>query len=252
MEVADTGSGPAVMLLHGAPSAVADFAPLVRALSPDHRVLVPELPGYGRSPRLEGAYSFARLYEQIERMLLDRGIGELAIVGFSLGAHHALALASSTRVQVTRVVSLAGFACLAPADRDAVERFVAMLSAPDADLLSPQMQEIARQRFLAPRYAADPEIAARLVPWLAAVSPAVLAAELAAEARADLRPQLARLSIPVVARAGELDVATPPSYSEEIATTCPHGRLEIVPDHGHALLLEQPDATVAAICAALA
>jgi pimeloyl-ACP methyl ester carboxylesterase len=247
----DEGVGSAVMLLHGGPSSVADFDPVVAALRDDHRVLVPWLPGYGPSPRLDGDYSFARVYELIEQALHLRGVGEVAIVGVSQGAHHALALASSTRVRVTRLVCLAGYAALTPADREAMIGFAAMVSAPGASLLAPEVREMARQRFLAPAFGSEPHAIAGIERWLAATTAAVLADELRAVVQADLRDSLPELAIPVVARVGTLDVACPPAYSEEIVRLCPHGRLELVDGHGHALLLEQPDATTAAIRAAL-
>ena len=56
----------------------------------------------------------------------------------------------------------------------------------------------------------------------------------------------------MLAYVGELDAAAPPSYSREIADLAPLGRLEVVPGHGHALLLEQPAATIAAMRKAVA
>jgi len=252
LEIADSGRGPAVMIVHGAPSSTADFEPLVTALAGTHRVLVPRLPGYGASPRLDAPYSFARLHDQLEAAIAERGIRALAIVGFSSGGHHALALACRRRVEVARVVSLAGFAALTPADRDGMRGLAAMLSAPGADLQSADLRAIARQRFLAPRFAGDAAAVARVEAWLGATSAPVLADELLAETEVVLRPQLGDLAIPVVARVGELDAAVPLTYSEEIVASCPNARLELVRGHGHALLVEQPAETVAAIRAALA
>jgi pimeloyl-ACP methyl ester carboxylesterase len=252
LNVVDRGGGPAVMLLHGAPSAISDYAGLVEALAVDHRVVVPELPGYGKSPMLDGEYTFARVYTLLEDMLLGLGIREVSVVGFSLGAHHALAVAGAwRRVRVSTVVSLAGFAMLEAADRDAILGFVGMLSAPGAQLQTPEMREMMRGRFLAPAHQNDAN-AAQIATWLDATTASVLATELAAEARADLREQLQELTMPVLAYVGALDVAVPPAYSREIADLAPLGRLEVVPGHGHALLVERPAATIAAIRRAVA
>lgn len=239
------------MLVHGAPSAIHDYAPLVTALEADHRVIVPELPGYGKSPMLDGEYSFARVYDALETMLLEKGIRELSVVGFSLGGHHALAFAASTRVRVTSVVSLAGFAALNADDRAGIMGFVEMMSAPGASLQTPELRALLVQRFLAPPYQTEAN-AKQIDTWVAATTPRALAVELATEARADIRALIAKLEVPVLARVGELDLAVPRHYSEEIATLCPHGRLEVAHGHGHALLLEQPDETIAAIRAAIA
>jgi 3-oxoadipate enol-lactonase len=252
LALVDEGTGPAVMLLHGSPSSAADFAPVVAALRAHHRVLVPELPGYGASAALDGAYSFDRVFTAVEDALLARGVREVAFVGFSQGGHHVLALATRARVRPTSVVCLAGYAALSPADRDGMRGFAAMMEAPGARIASDEMRAIARARFVAPAFADDPAVHAKLETWLAATTPAVLANELRAIAESDLRPRLAELDVPVLARVGSLDVAVPPPYSEEIARLCPRGRLEIVDGMGHAQVIEQPAATAAAIRAAIA
>jgi 3-oxoadipate enol-lactonase len=249
----DMGRGPAVVLLHGSPSSVADFRPVVAALVDDHRVLVPELPGYGASPRLDPPYAFERVYAAIEAALVARGIESIAVVGFSQGGHHALALAVRRgRIAVARVVCLAGYAALSADDRAAMLGFAAMMEQPGASLTAPELVAMLAPRFLAPAAAADPAARAQLERWLAATTPAVVADELRAIVRSDLRAALPGLDVPVLARVGALDAAVPPHYSEEIARLCPRGRLEVIPGVGHAQMIEQPAATAAAIRAALA
>ena len=121
LHVTDTGSGPLVLLVHGCPSTTGYFAALVAALSPSCRVLVPELPGYGSSPPLPGEYTFARVQSMLEDEVLARGVEEVAVLGFSIGAYRALALAlDSTRVRVTRLMLLSG---IAGADDEVRERY---------------------------------------------------------------------------------------------------------------------------------
>jgi haloalkane dehalogenase len=47
----DEGSGPVVLLLHGAPLTSLGFVRVIRALRADHRVIAPDLPGFGGSDR---------------------------------------------------------------------------------------------------------------------------------------------------------------------------------------------------------
>lgn len=54
----DTGAGPPVLLLHGAPMTALGFARVIRALAPHHRVLAPDFPGFGGStaaPTFDGS-----------------------------------------------------------------------------------------------------------------------------------------------------------------------------------------------------
>src|SRR5438876_772331 len=74
LHIDEHGAGPEVVLLHGAPSSPDDFAPLVEALEASHRVLVPHLPGYGRTPSDPGAYSLDSVVALLERGLESRGV----------------------------------------------------------------------------------------------------------------------------------------------------------------------------------
>ena len=247
----DTGSGPAVMVLHGAPSAISDFGPLAAALRSNHRVLIPELPGYGRSAALTGEHSFARLYALVEEELLARGVTELAIVGFSLGALHALALAGSRRLRATRVVLLGGFAALDEAGRSARHQLAALVRQPGFALSAPELQALIRDSSFCPSCRTAPAAAACVSAALAVASPDVLAADWTAAADADVRSSLPRLEIPVTAIVGEHDETTPVAFSEEIVRACRRGQLEIIPGHGHAVFVEDPERTVAAVLDAL-
>ncbi|WP_048820521.1 alpha/beta fold hydrolase, partial [Streptomyces ipomoeae] len=52
--VAETGDGPPVLLLHGGgpgASGVSNYSRNIAALAKEYRVIVPDLPGYGRSTK---------------------------------------------------------------------------------------------------------------------------------------------------------------------------------------------------------
>ncbi len=223
--------------------------PLAEALAPLHRVLVPHLPGYGKSPPLECPYSIARVGSLLEEALASRGVSECSIVGFSGGAYRALALAlGATALRVTSLVTLAG---LAGYDEDvrAAFRMTARMLRNGADL-----RPMWLSRMTAPGFARKfPHHVAEVMAWLDAASHEVLAAEMDAFADAeDLRPKLASLQIPITARVGALDAATPPSFSAAIVQSVRNGHLQVVPGCGHALLYEDLPATVQAVQAAIA
>jgi 3-oxoadipate enol-lactonase len=250
LEIHERSSGGehAVLLLHGCPSTTRCFEPLVSALSARWRVLVPELPGYGKTPALPGPYSLHRVQALLEDHLLGLGVHELSVVGFSAGAYRALALAFSSRVRVRHVASIAGFAGLDDPLRAAYRRLAPAVGDGTHDLRPGWLARIAGPDF-AKRHPDDVE---DVMAWLGCASRSVLAAELAAFAECDdLRPRLSELEIPVLARVGELDATALPDWSRDIAARAKHGKVEVVPGCGHALLYEDRDATVAAIVALL-
>jgi pimeloyl-ACP methyl ester carboxylesterase len=59
--------------------------------------------------------------------------------------------------------------------------------------------------------------------------------------RADHRPMLARLDLPVLVLCGQVDQITPLALSREAAALIPGARLHIVEDAGHWAPLEQPE-----------
>ncbi len=251
MYIREVGEGPAVLLLHGAPSPAEDFAPLARALSSRARVLTPDLPGYGGTPALDGVYAWDRVVGMLVDELARRGLEEVTPVGFSGGSALAIALATSGKVGVKAVVTLGGFVALDEAGRAGMHQFARLLRG-GADVSAPEWGAIMVARMLSPAFAgAHPERAAEVARWLMLTSPAVLADELEEAAKFDGRPGLARLEAPVVAVVGELDASLPVAYSEEIARVAKRGRLEVVAGSGHSLLLERPEETIALISGAV-
>lgn len=106
--VAETGDGPPVLLLHGGgPGAcgVSNYSRNIGELAKEYRVLVPDLPGYGRSSKgVDGADPFGHLAVGI-RGLMDRlGLDRAHLVGNSYGGACALRLALDTPDRVDRMV----------------------------------------------------------------------------------------------------------------------------------------------------
>jgi pimeloyl-ACP methyl ester carboxylesterase len=96
--------------------------------------------------------------------------------------------------------------------------------------------------------AAHPEARAEVMSWLSETTLDVLADELAAIVDGPhLVPQLAGLAVPLLARVGELDAATPVAFSEALVAAAPRATLEVVAGVGHALLLEDAAGTCASI-----
>ena len=64
-------------------------------------------------------------------------------------------------------------------------------------------------------------------------------------ARSDLRPTLPLITCPVLVVGGQDDQLTPPECSREIAAAIPQAQLQLLPDCGHMLTWEQPQAVTA-------
>ena len=81
------GSGPPVLLLHGGHGSWSHWLRTIPDLARDHRLLVPDMPGYGESdrpPAFDGAEAIAALVAQGAHEVLGAG-GPVALAGFSFG-----------------------------------------------------------------------------------------------------------------------------------------------------------------------
>jgi pimeloyl-ACP methyl ester carboxylesterase len=105
----DAGEGPAVLLLHGFPDSSHLWRHQVPALvAAGHRVLAPDLRGFGESDRPEGVeeYAIARSVADVVAVLDGLGIERAHVVGHDFGAALAWAVAALAPERVDRLVVL--------------------------------------------------------------------------------------------------------------------------------------------------
>jgi pimeloyl-ACP methyl ester carboxylesterase len=82
----DHGRGPSVLMLHGWTCDGADWSWLAGDLAVDHRVVVPDLRGHGRSTRTVDGYGARTLVDDMVRLLGHLAIEHAVVVGHSMGA----------------------------------------------------------------------------------------------------------------------------------------------------------------------
>src|ERR1700722_7938863 len=193
------GRGDPVLFIHGCPTSPDVLAPIAKVVGETHRVIQIALPGYGASPPLATPWTMDDLHAAIEAAVApEQGARPLAIVGFSGGGYHALALAARAVLKVQRVVCLAGLMALDPADREGFKAFAGALRK------GVDLHGIAPDRFLSPAFkVANPDAVRAVTAWLDATPPANLANELDTFGGApDLGAAVAALDIPILARVG--------------------------------------------------
>jgi 2-hydroxymuconate-semialdehyde hydrolase len=159
------GSGPPVLLLHGSGpgSTGAAWVPLIAALAPRHRVLAPDLLGFGSSPRPSGSLRAAWTAQALE--LMDSlGHETFAVVGNSAGGAIALSLAHARPRAVTRVVAVGsmGYPMALPEALDALWRAESAQAVAELITVAPPSAETVAAR----------EAAMALQPWYTELFPA--------------------------------------------------------------------------------
>ncbi|MGH8149751.1 MAG: alpha/beta fold hydrolase [Steroidobacteraceae bacterium] len=155
-------NAPALLLLHGFPSAGHMFRDLIALLADRFHLVAPDLPGFGQSPPPGNRLTFDRIARAIDRLTEIIGLDRYALYVFDYGAPTGFRLAVEHPERVTALVSQNGNAYEeglsdgwnpiraywendSQANRDALRKFLAPETTiwqythgvPDATLVSP-------------------------------------------------------------------------------------------------------------------
>ena len=108
---AGSKDAPAILLLHGFPSASHMFRDLIPKLPDRFHVIAPDLPGFGQSDmpdRGTFTYTFDNVARVIDRFTEVAGLGRFAIYVFDYGAPTGFRLATWHPERVTAIISQNG------------------------------------------------------------------------------------------------------------------------------------------------
>lgn len=230
----------ALVMIHGWGTNAAALATLADELRGRHTVCVPDLPGYGAAP------ADAHTLDALAGRLAERAPRRCHVLGWSLGAHVALAWARLRPQQVERLalvaatpcfVRRAGWACAM--EDEAFEAFADALAADPCGTLA---------RFNALQ--AHGDVFARRVRErlreIAASSPLpderALRSGLEILRDTDVRRDLARIEVPALVIHGARDRVVPVEAGEALTAALPDARLAVLSGAAHAPLISYPRA----------
>jgi pimeloyl-ACP methyl ester carboxylesterase len=104
-----TGSGSAVVLIHGYTQTGHMWHPLVAELARKHTVIVPDLRGAGASDKPAGGYDKATLARDVHALVASLGHKEATVVGHDIGLMVAYAYAAQFPAQTKKLVMMDAF-----------------------------------------------------------------------------------------------------------------------------------------------
>jgi len=237
-----SGDGPSLFLFHSLLSDRASFASIEPALSRSHRVIVPELPGFGGSQTVSGG--LAEVADRMAEAVREAGGEGPIVLGNGYGGFVALQMAIRHPDIASKLI-LAD--CGAAFSEEGRQAFRNMAGAAQAKGLA-AITDVAMRRLFAPEFqAAHPELMRDRREAFLKIDPEVLKAACAQLAELDLRPDLSKVKMPVLVLVGEHDEATPPPMSRELAALLPNARLTILTGCAHVPQLQAPQAFLDAI-----
>ncbi len=235
---------PAVVLIHGAGFDHSAWALQSRWFAHHgFSVLVPDLPGHGRSagPALR---SIAEMADWTAALLDAAGVGKAHLIGHSMGSLIALETTVRHPEKVSKL-SLIGTAATMTVGPD-------LLKAAEAnDQAAIDMVSIWGLGFAA-------ELGGSLAPglWmhggaqrvLQHCAPGVLFSDLnACNSYQDALAAAAKVMVPTTVILGERDMMTPARAGKALAAAIPGARIVALPGAGHMLMTERPDELLVAL-----
>jgi 3-oxoadipate enol-lactonase/4-carboxymuconolactone decarboxylase len=88
------GAGPPVLVLHGNGASAEAERALITSLAASHRVIAWDMPGHGDSGAVGRHLSIDDFADALAELIAQLGASGAAVIGFSIGGHIALSLAS--------------------------------------------------------------------------------------------------------------------------------------------------------------
>jgi esterase len=98
-----TGTGPALLVLHGLFGSRRNWRSIARGLSATHRVVSVDLRNHGESPWSD-AMSYAEMADDLRDLIRREGLGRPSVMGHSMGGKTAMALALLHPDEVDRLI----------------------------------------------------------------------------------------------------------------------------------------------------
>ncbi len=103
------GSGKPLLLIHGLGSSIGNWDPVIPALAAERDVIAVDLPGCGESAPLTGETTIATLTDSVEAFIRDAELGDLDLVGSSMGARMVMEMARRGHAGTTVALDPGGF-----------------------------------------------------------------------------------------------------------------------------------------------
>jgi len=238
MAVECDGEGEAVLMIHGLGGTSNVWTPVLPALA-RHRTIRPDLPGSGRSHRVEGPLTIGRFVEAMQRVCAALHLDRVHVAAHSLGTIVALHLAATAPRMVK---SLALFGPLA-SPPDAARPGIRARGAKARDEGEAGMQAIADTLLTT---AVSTETRTRRPVAVAAVRELLMRQcpdgyARTCEALADAQAaEVGCIACPTLLVTGDEDTVSPAQSVRQLGGRIPGARVEVLARCGHWTPIEKP------------
>lgn len=243
----ERGGGPPLVLVHGFTGSKENWLPTVAELSRRHRVIVPDLPGWGESTRLANAdYGIAAQAERLAAFLTALDLRGVDLVGHSMGGAIAGVMAARhpERLATLTLIATAGVGF---EPNDFARRILA------GELPFNVEDRAGWQRLMDDLFAEPPFLPARLADVLIARNREShdfhrrVMERLRGDEQRLLEQQLAAIALPTLVLWCEGDRVLDVSAVDVLVRELPRAELVTFRGCGHMPMIERPAATARAL-----
>lgn len=241
----ERGAGLPIVLIHGFPLDGRVFDDQLAGLSDSFRVIVPDLPGFGRSAPAQ-AFTMRGLAADLRAFLKQIGALPCVLGGLSMGGYVVLPMAEMFPADLKGLILLD---TRAEADTDEARQNRDRMAAAARERGAAAVVEMMFGKMLAQSTAHQRPHVAQKLRQVMSEQPvdAIVYALAAMRDREDFRPRLGSIQTPTLIVVGEYDAITPPANAETMRSGLPRGWLITIPDSGHMPVMEQPESVNEAI-----
>jgi pimeloyl-ACP methyl ester carboxylesterase len=226
--------GEVLLCLHGAGGNGAQFAPLSSHLAAQHSPIAFDQPGHGRSGELDSLGSIERMAAFGRAFAACLALPPCVLVGHSMGGLVAMQMALQAPESVRALVLVGSGAHIRlPEEAVTQSRLVT--------------EGKARRQFVKEIFSpnASPEVMRANFMEDLKTDPRAAHGDLLAVQGADLRERLGELKMPTLVVRGDAEMLE--AQSAELAEKIPGAKSLVIPDAGHMVTMEQPEALANAI-----
>lgn len=236
-----TGTGPALILIHGIGARRATFAGLVEALKDRFTCITYDLRGHGESPVPAGRFGLDDLVDDLEALRARLGIERAHVAGHSLGGMIGPAYA---RRHPEHVLSLGLWSTAAFRTEDDSAKVRAVVAAMREKGIGQVLDTLTARWFTDAFAAANPDVIERRKRQVMETPADIFLNVFDIYAGTEMAPWLHEIAAPAQVLTGENDGGCNPRLNRQIAEALPDAELVVLPDLRHAIFIEATDKVV--------
>jgi pimeloyl-ACP methyl ester carboxylesterase len=210
----------------------------MKYLGQSYRTYALDFWGFGESGKKRSTYRVTDFVSLVDQFMEQLGIQAAPLVGHSMGGTVSLSVAIQNPQRVQKVVIIGSpivGSSLALPLKFAGHHSIAFLLFTFFPVFRTAM------RIASPRICSDPHFPEMMDHDLSRTTLESFLMSIASLRRTDLRPRLSSIETPVMGMFGNRDVIVDPRQWQPLQSGLPKSKIEIFPNAGHFIMLDEPD-----------